>query len=587
MANTIQIVIAAKDAASDVVEGVLGSLGDLGEAGAKALLGLAAAATAVGGALFELAREAAPIQLVKNAFDRLTGSGRNATDMIKRLTAASAGFLDDSDLMAMYNKAAMELGDTLAGKLPDAMEALRRIAGATGEDLKTLTDSFMGSVEALQPRALKQMGIILDLNQVYADYAASIGKSTDELTTQEQQTAFMNAALTALQSRAAQLPDVVNTAAQSWAIFGNTLNNLKEDIGTAFLPVFKRIVDGFNDLVQKYGPPVVAFVQDLASKIEIGMNLVGAWLNVGLIIFQSWFNAVKDKFDTFLAGPIGDFIAMFTTGNFSQLPTVLGNLFDNITKLFWDSLAHPIGDALASITPTDFMNIILGVVGIGAAFLIANIPVLIGNISTALLALVGILGGPLTLAIGLAILLVAAYENNWLGFKTTVDAIGKWLTGPFVQFLSKFRDAVQMFMTDPLATVRDLIVDVTQKLFTLQNNPLLAIVTGGAGIPAVNANSTQAGANSGVIGQTTGLGTGRDSGGRGHAGQPYYIGTGAQPEVFVPDSSGSFYPNGGSHTQVDTLQVIFNGGGAPRNDQEADDSVRMLAAALRARGIQI
>jgi len=35
----------------------------------------------------------------------------------------------------------------------------------------------------------------------------------------------------------------------------------------------------------------------------------------------------------------------------------------------------------------------------------------------------------------------------------------------------------------------------------------------------------------------------RDVGGRGVPGQPYMIGTGAQPEIFIPDSPGSFVPN--------------------------------------------
>jgi hypothetical protein len=36
----------------------------------------------------------------------------------------------------------------------------------------------------------------------------------------------------------------------------------------------------------------------------------------------------------------------------------------------------------------------------------------------------------------------------------------------------------------------------------------------------------------------------RDSGGRGYPGMAYAIGTGAQPEVFVPDTPGTFYPRG-------------------------------------------
>jgi hypothetical protein len=35
----------------------------------------------------------------------------------------------------------------------------------------------------------------------------------------------------------------------------------------------------------------------------------------------------------------------------------------------------------------------------------------------------------------------------------------------------------------------------------------------------------------------------RDSGGRGSAGKPYLIGKGAQPEMFIPDSAGTFIPN--------------------------------------------
>ena len=49
----------------------------------------------------------------------------------------------------------------------------------------------------------------------------------------------------------------------------------------------------------------------------------------------------------------------------------------------------------------------------------------------------------------------------------------------------------------------------------------------------------------------------RDSGGSVSAGQPYYVGTGAQPELFVPSSSGSMVPNGGGGTQ--TINLVVDG----------------------------
>lgn len=48
-----------------------------------------------------------------------------------------------------------------------------------------------------------------------------------------------------------------------------------------------------------------------------------------------------------------------------------------------------------------------------------------------------------------------------------------------------------------------------------------------------------------AAGHTPGMGMedNRDSGGPGFAGTPYMIGTGAQPEVFIPDTNGTFIPN--------------------------------------------
>ena len=48
----------------------------------------------------------------------------------------------------------------------------------------------------------------------------------------------------------------------------------------------------------------------------------------------------------------------------------------------------------------------------------------------------------------------------------------------------------------------------------------------------------------------------RDAGGWGRAGQPYLIGTGAQPELFTPASSGSFTPAGGYPSSVPLVATI-------------------------------
>lgn len=52
------------------------------------------------------------------------------------------------------------------------------------------------------------------------------------------------------------------------------------------------------------------------------------------------------------------------------------------------------------------------------------------------------------------------------------------------------------------------------------------------------------------------FGGSRDSGGRGQPGKAYYIGTGAQPEMFIPDTAGTFVPASQHGSQAMTFQTI-------------------------------
>lgn len=69
----------------------------------------------------------------------------------------------------------------------------------------------------------------------------------------------------------------------------------------------------------------------------------------------------------------------------------------------------------------------------------------------------------------------------------------------------------------------------------------LGVLTGGATAAQGSMVTTMAvsSAVAGVSGMVS-----RDSGGPGEAGMPYLIGRGAQPELFVPDTAGRFYPRG-------------------------------------------
>lgn len=72
----------------------------------------------------------------------------------------------------------------------------------------------------------------------------------------------------------------------------------------------------------------------------------------------------------------------------------------------------------------------------------------------------------------------------------------------------------------------------------------------------------------------------RDSGGLGFAGQPYMIGTGAQPEMFVPNSNGTFIPNADKFMGT-TYNIVINN---PKRET-AENSIRTSLKKLSYTGV--
>lgn len=72
---------------------------------------------------------------------------------------------------------------------------------------------------------------------------------------------------------------------------------------------------------------------------------------------------------------------------------------------------------------------------------------------------------------------------------------------------------------------------------------------------------------------------GRDSGGAGIAGEPYMIGTGAQPEIFVPSTNGQFIPN--ANKIGSTYNIVINN---PKKET-AENSIRQSLKKLSYAGV--
>ncbi|MCK9357717.1 MAG: hypothetical protein M0R22_11340 [Dehalococcoidia bacterium] len=316
--NTVEIGIKVKDDASKPLKDVSKALDDTGKAahaasksGQDAMGGLSKGATAAAGAiggvaakltemltraafevmswpaeitkgLLDMTVQAASLQGVEAAYKGVTGGGEA---MLQQLREQSSFMIADRELMKSYNLAAMLVSKTFANKLPDAMKYLTKISTATGQSMDYMMESLVRGIGRMSPLILDNLGIQVDLEGANKRYAASIGKTVEQLTKQEQQIALTNEVMLKLAANTASMPDVAGTASAGLAALNAMWRNFKDEIGTAALPalqsvltllnelrpVFQEAVRWIGDLVHGWAD---GFAQLVANAATWGANLV-------------------------------------------------------------------------------------------------------------------------------------------------------------------------------------------------------------------------------------------------------------------------------------------------------------------------
>lgn len=257
---------------SKIASGVGKTITGIGVAGLGAFGGAATIATTamagLGIGLGKLASDASAIPGVTGAFEGLTSTFEGGSEaMLSALQQSSAGMVSNIDLMKSYNSANQLVGEDFANRLPEAMNYLSKVSAATGQDMGYMLDSMVKGVGRLSPMILDNLGIQVDMTEAYDEYAASIGKSTDELSKSEQQTAIMNKTMELLAKNTALMPDVAGSAGAAIGSFKATMENLKNELGVAFLPTLTGLMDTFSSFASTVVPAVIPVVELFGSAI--------------------------------------------------------------------------------------------------------------------------------------------------------------------------------------------------------------------------------------------------------------------------------------------------------------------------------
>ena len=255
----ITVVFSGADKAKKGAKKVEMSMGKLG----KSIIGAGAAYFGARGLISGIQKSldlATKHQALENAFGNLGKQIGVTRQSIDKFSQAVDGTVSEMELMKAANQA-MTLGvvDSEEG-MAELFDTAQRLGQSLGVDTLSAVDSLVTGMGRQSIMMLDNLGIIIDSEQAYIDYADKIGKSVDELDASEKKLAFNEAALESAKNKVAVLGDEQLTAKDSIAQFNTALENLSTSFGKMLIPametalgILNPLIDSFNDWLETTG----------------------------------------------------------------------------------------------------------------------------------------------------------------------------------------------------------------------------------------------------------------------------------------------------------------------------------------------
>jgi len=240
-ANGAQAGAALKDVRGQV-SGLGDSLGNLSTMwkvalGAGAVLAIRRAA----GEVYQLGKAGARISELSDAFHSVVPA---AEDMLAALNEASSGTISNADLMLTANRAAMLGVSKDVDEMSQLMEIARFRARAMGLDTTQAFNDIVTGIGRASPMILDNLGIVVDSEAAYAEYASSLGKASDALTDAEKKQALLNDVLSVGADQIREAGGVTDSAADSYRQFESSLENIKQYISEIIAMSTQGLISG-------------------------------------------------------------------------------------------------------------------------------------------------------------------------------------------------------------------------------------------------------------------------------------------------------------------------------------------------------
>jgi hypothetical protein len=230
-----------------------------------------------GQSLGDLAGRADELDDLSGTFEALGGNA----GQLQAAKDALLGTASSIDLLKVANQGLLKDIPGFAENFGLLADYSGRFAEATGTDavegLKKLTGALTTGKEA----QLRKLGILIDVDKAYQDYAVSIGKASDKLTDAEKRTARQTAAVAELARKNAELAPMADSVNAALDAIGTSLSDGTAEMfrGIAASEDFIKVLRGLADVIASI--PWREFGYGMADIISHDIKLVNE-LRLGL-----------------------------------------------------------------------------------------------------------------------------------------------------------------------------------------------------------------------------------------------------------------------------------------------------------------
>lgn len=237
-----------------------GSLGGMIAGGVGALAAGAIIDTGV-----ELTKLGAQALRVEDGFRDVFGAvGDGADAALQKLRAASQGAIDDTSLMLSANRASMMQVSSDADTIAKLLEAAAAHGRKLGVGTAQAFDNIVVGIGRMSPLILDNLGILTGGEKAFETYAATLGKTAQQLTDTEKRQFLINLVLK-------DAKPLAEDAASGFERLAAVQTNLRENFGKSLASFanMSGITESLNELSESMG--VGAYANAMRAAQGIGL----------------------------------------------------------------------------------------------------------------------------------------------------------------------------------------------------------------------------------------------------------------------------------------------------------------------------